>query len=270
MPLWSIRTSIPDGVGGRCPHGRAEPPYRIERSEQKHPPHTMTILDRGVPIDPAALRTWRTYGLRTRALVVEPVGAVAVERASENLHLMSTGGWMGDLRVRTDDGWRTLRIHEPKLAPDMWERLLDDLASAVAALPLAELAEGAGHELTTGRSTPFIRRLVLRAHALRIEQAWVGSSTRARRSSSVASRWSLVTGKLERVATRSSGFVPRSRNWVGMLRSKHSRPPPSLGWPRPTTSWIGELAPGRSARHAPAWVATGGGRAGRSSGRVLT
>lgn len=124
---------------------------------------------------PAALArsatTWSKIPVRSMVLTVAPTDAVTIERVTRDVHLIHTGGWMGDLRILTDDGWSTIHIRDPKLTDAMWNRLLDDLSVTVAALPLAELVDGAGVETTTGTSTAFVQRLIARAYADTVSRA---------------------------------------------------------------------------------------------------
>lgn len=118
------------------------------------------------------LLTWKTYVIRAADPVFHPAtGAVGIVRSDADITLVSTGGWMGELRVHSCGRWHTLRISEPKLSSVSWRNLLDDLADAIAALPLTELTEGSSLEQAPASSTPWVQRLVLRAHADRIASA---------------------------------------------------------------------------------------------------
>ncbi len=131
----------------------------------------MRLFQAGSVIDHDALRTWRTYILEASTVDVVPTGAVRLERVSDGLHQLATGGWMGRLAIRADGARHILRITDPKLDGPTWSRLLDDLAAAVEALPLAELVDGTSAEPVPGPSTRFIQALVARAWSQRLMAA---------------------------------------------------------------------------------------------------
>ena len=133
--------------------------------------------------------TWSKLPVRTTTLTVTPTGAVTTEQLTPDTHLIHTGGWMGDLRVLTDDGWSTIHIRDPKLTDAMWNRLLDDLSAAVVALPLAELVDGSSVEATTDASTVFVQRLIARAYADTITRAIDAIEHRPHERLSVHDSW---------------------------------------------------------------------------------
>lgn len=117
------------------------------------------------------LQTWRTYHLEAPDLTVHPADAVRTQRVAESVFTLDVGGWMGVLEVQAGGSRHVLRITDPKFGNDAWNRLFDDLAHAVTALPLAELVDGSTLSRSTSPPTPFVRRLVLRAYAEQIEAA---------------------------------------------------------------------------------------------------
>ena len=151
-----LNTSTPAGSN---PDGTPDPPG-------------LRVLEGSTEVGNDDLKTWKTYVVRARYPTFAPAtGAVKIVRSDVDVTLVSTGGWMGDLKVHTAGRWHILRISEPKLSSVSWRNLLDDLAAAVAALPLTELAEGSSLEQAPERATPWVQRLVLRAHADRIARA---------------------------------------------------------------------------------------------------
>jgi len=129
-------------------------------------PPGLRVREGQVEIAHDALQTWKTYVIRAQEPVFHPAtGAVGIVRSDADVTLVSTGGWMGELRVHSGGHWYTLRISEPKLSSVSWHNLLDDLADAIAALPLTELTEGSSLEQVPTGSTPWVQRLVLRAYA---------------------------------------------------------------------------------------------------------
>ena len=131
----------------------------------------MRLFQTGSIVDYDALRTWRTYILETSTVDVVPTGAVRLERVSDDLHQLTTGGWMGSLTMLADGESHVLRIADPKLDDPAWARLLDDLAAAVGVLPLAELVDGTSAEHVPGPATRFIQALVTRAWRQRLQAA---------------------------------------------------------------------------------------------------
>lgn len=129
------------------------------------------LYQAGQLVDADTLTTWRSYTLRTSMLSLSPRDAVRSQRITDDTYLLSTGGWMGELKIRVDEGAFTLRISDPKFSNQAWGRLLDDLADAVAALPLAEHVDGSAVQAVPGPATRFVQRLVLRAYAQQILSA---------------------------------------------------------------------------------------------------
>lgn len=146
------------------------------------------MLD-GAVEGPHLISTWRTYVIQARDPVISPSGAVRLETIGEDTHLLTTGGWMGDLRVASSGGSYSLRVLDSKLDEAGWRRLLDDLSKATAALPLAELVDGVGLGPSVDTPTPFIRRLVLRAYADRVVTAWDAIARRPHEALDAADEW---------------------------------------------------------------------------------
>jgi len=146
------------------------------------------VLD-GTSVDPAPIGNWRTHVLLATNPVLSPPDAVRVQSIDASRHLLHVGGWMGALRVTTPEGAWTVRITDPKLDDATWSRLLNDLSQAVAALPLAELVDGAGVERTNDHPTPFVQRLVLRAYASQVIRALDAIAHRPHETLEVTDVW---------------------------------------------------------------------------------
>jgi len=199
------------------------------------------VLD-GAVEGPHLISTWRTYVIQARDPVISPSGAVRLETIGEDTHLLTTGGWMGDLRVASSGGSYSLRVLDSKLDEAGWRRLLDDLSKATAALPLAELVDGVGLGPSVDTPTPFIRRLVLRAYADRVVTAWDAIARRPHEALDAADEWTTpdratvatpgaVLAVMQRgmftasgpVADRLGGFAPAA--WRESIRQTTSDTP---------------------------------------------
>lgn len=181
--------------------------------------------------------SWSAYVLRVKEPELYPGGVVQLRTIDEDAHLLTTGGWIGDVRVASRDGSGAVRVVDSKLDGAAWQRLLYELSRAVAALPLAELVDGSDLERSPKPPTPLVQRLVLRAHVESLTKAWDAIARRPHEALEIHDEWTTpdraasatpgaVVAALQRghltttgpVAERLGGFAPTA--WRDVQRSR--------------------------------------------------